>query len=109
MTSTREESRARARHHRASTPAPLVDTSEPDGHEWTQGEVAQQLSIHRTVLYRMEQRLELPKPRWRHRNAKGNPYRVYNAKEVANIKKILDEKRAKRDAGRHYVEEDQVS
>lgn len=109
MTSVREQNRARYRAEKETTEGErLIDDTEVTQHEWTQGEVANQVGIHRTVLMRMERRGELPLPRWRRKNAKGNPYRVYNADEIENIIVVVAEKRKKRDRGRHYIEEPEV-
>lgn len=83
-----------------------IDDTEAKGREYTLAEVAFRLSKHRVTLLRMEERGFLPAPRWRRKGKSGNPTRVYNDKEIDEIKRRIAEFEANRDKGRNYVEDE---
>lgn len=78
----------------------VMDDEPTDVREFSLGEVASRLHIHRVTLLRMEQRKAIPPARWRR---KPSPHRVFNQIEIDHIKSVIDEKAAKLDAGRNYV------
>lgn len=66
-----------------------IDDTDATDREYTLGDVAFQVGVHRVTLLRMEQTGRIPLARWRR---KPQPHRVYTAAEITVIKNVVNSK-----------------